>query len=434
MTATLKTPILVVGMGRSGLAVLRHLDSLGFERHKDFWCWDQKQELSDFGSLNDAIEKTQSNTLIVSPGVPLALEPLQRSRTEGRHITSEINIGFSMLTTERVIGTTGSLGKSTTVGLIDAGLKSMGLGHFTGGNFGTPLLDYVVDVSTGVRPKATWLNLELSSYQLEDCPNLKLDAAIITYLCPNHMERYTSLNHYYSTKWKMLSSCKGPIVLNRRGGDLHEHSKIAPIPPNTQHVQWVDHSSSLLTKELSSVKLPGDHNKDNAALALALGQALQFSASYTVGVQNFGGLSHRLERLPSRLGLEFINDSKATSIDSVITALQSVPHAARAFVLLGGRDKGLPWKQLKPFSDLTNRVPVYFGECGELAKQQSQWNGSCHASLRAALEFVRGHCKAGDWIVLSPGGTSLDAFQSFEDRGNSFRLWIDELFGPPSRT
>lgn len=424
----LKAPIAIVGMGKSGDAALRLLSHF-FPRHS-LLTFDGKLTTVDYRDPEKLFNEGKPQTLVVSPGVPLASPWIKDSEKKGVKITSELSLACSCLTSERLIGVTGSVGKSTTVSLLEAGLKAFSKTAFVGGNLGFPFAAYAADVIEGLRPRADWAVLELSSYQLENCENLHLDFSAITYLTSNHLERYDNLEHYYKTKWTILEKTKHTLFLNPEGGDLIEYYK---NNGSSENVKIVSKSApELLRLRLQDAKLIGQHNQDNLALASVIAMAAGWPEASIEGMKTFNGLSHRLENLGDIKGVRFINDSKATAMDSVLIAAtaahDTLSNSGSLWLLLGGKDKNLPWQDLAALKAFGNIQFVFFGECREIAQEKSNLPGESFAHLKEALNHVFKKTQVGDTVLLSPGGTSLDEFKSFEDRGNYFKKYIQESF------
>ncbi|XGC80915.1 UDP-N-acetylmuramoyl-L-alanine--D-glutamate ligase [Bdellovibrio bacteriovorus] len=424
----LKTPIAIVGMGKSGEATRRLLLQLGFASDS-ILTFDVKLETADFKDPEALMSEARPQTLVVSPGVPLSAGWITKAKEQGAKITSEISLASSCLTTEKLMGVTGSVGKSTTVSLLGAGLEAFSKSGFIGGNLGFPFADYTADVLEGKRPRADWVVLELSSYQLENCENLKLDFSAITYFTSNHLERYDNLEHYYRTKWNILSLTKNAMFLNSEGGDLIEYFKKNGDGEQIKVISKND--PDLAPFQLEKAQLIGQHNQDNLALASALAIAAGWPQQAIEGMKSFKGLAHRLENLGYVNGVRFINDSKATAMDSVLiaatAAFDTLENGGKLHLLLGGRDKNLPWQDLIPLGKLQGVEFVFFGECREIAQKKSALQGESFAHLSEALEFTFKEARKSDTILLSPGGTSLDEFKSFEDRGNFFKKKVEEF-------
>lgn len=423
----LKTPVAIVGMGKSGNAARLLLNSCGISI-KDVVSFDSKLETADFNDPILMMKEVKPQTLVVSPGIPLSTPWIQEAQQNGIDITSEISLSCAFLTTEKIIGVTGSVGKSTTVSLLEAGLKSFSNNYFVGGNLGTPLAEYTADLIRGQRIPADWIVLELSSYQLENCEGLSLEISAITYLTANHLERYDSIQHYYDTKWYIINLTKNKLLLNCEGGDLVAYSRTKGSSNKIDFISKKDPALSEL--HLEKAMLIGQHNQDNLALASAIAIEAEWPAVCFDEMKNFKGLAHRLENLGIWSGIRFINDSKATAIDSVLIAVNAaydtLSVGGSLFLLLGGRDKNLPWEQLNILKSFKDIEFVFFGECRTIAQAKAQLFGSNHVKLGEAMVDIFNRVKKGDTVLLSPGGTSLDEFKSFEDRGNFYKNQIQD--------
>lgn len=412
----LKTPIAIVGLGKSGNSALNLLKAAGFS-DSDLLTYDDKDPAAQFCQAADIIAKNPQ-TLVVSPGVPLVTAWIQNLLKGGAHLTSEISLTAGLLTTEKVIGITGSVGKSTVTSILGVGAVADDENSFVGGNLGTPFCQYGLSLLAGKTP-AKWVILELSSYQLENCKGLDLDYSAITFLSPNHLERYENLEQYYHTKLKITAITKSLCVINQSSTDAVQFSKMSSCP-----VKLVNAKNNLSDEQVEKIALIGQHNHDNFAVAQELGKAAGFKATSLEHMYQFKGLAHRLENIGVVNGVTYVNDSKATAMDSVLVAtegcLEKVSEKNALHLLLGGKDKNLPWEQLTILKDEKRIQFVFFGACGDLAKEKSKLTGPSFKSLNAALDYVLTVEKPGDIVLLSPGGTSLDEFKNFEDRGHFF--------------
>lgn len=420
----LPKPIAIVGLGISGESASALLQYCGVLR-TEIILFDAKSTASDYQDPAKMIAEKAPKTLVVSPGVPLSSEWIQKEKSKGTLITSELNLAYDLLENEKIIAITGSIGKSTTTCLIGEGLSSYLPETFIGGNLGTPLAQYALEKISNKRSPATWLVLELSSYQLENFSKLKAEHSVFTYFTANHLERYPDKNNYYATKWTLLNHTLKTVIFNNNGGELRDWLLVHPI--SLPH-HLADRNSDLMQKySLANCALLGSHNLDNITVAA---QVLELINAPTTAFQKlceFRGLPHRVENLGLHNGVRYVNDSKATTIESVLTAvnstLESVPSNKILWLLLGGRDKNLPWQDLQVLSQKANLRFVFFGECADKAKALTQLLGHSFPKLKAAVECLRGLVACGDTVLLSPGGTSLDEFKNFEDRGNQYKAF-----------
>ena len=413
----LSTPIAVVGLGKSGQSALRLLRATGISS-SNLITFDDRDPAADFQKPDDLI-LVCPRTLVVSPGVPLNTPWIQQLIHSGVIITSEISLACSLLTTEKIIGVTGSVGKSTVVSILGQGGKAEDSNCFVGGNLGTPLSDYAFGLIEG-KTKASWVVLELSSYQLENCTGLQLDFSAITYLSPNHLERYENLQQYYETKMKITAITKNTCVVNSSSADAVLFSKKALCP-----IVKVQAKTNLTDSDRSSIQLIGEHNHDNFSVAKKLGQLAAWNDRSIKAMAQFKGLSHRLENVGTFNGVQYVNDSKATAMDSVLVAAQGccakLSAGNKIYLLLGGKDKNLPWDQLRVLENLTSLRFIFFGACRDTVKNKTGFAGNLFETLGPALDFCFQNAKAGDIVLLSPGGTSLDEFKNFEIRGQFFK-------------
>ena len=420
----LPTPIAIIGLGKSGRSALTLLKAIGI-KDGDLLTFDHKDASAMFTNPAELVAKSP-RTLIVSPGVSLALDWIQHLVQQGAIVTSEISLATVFLTTEKIIGVTGSVGKSTVVSLLGIAAQSEDPNFFLGGNLGIPFCDYALRVFNK-GPVATWIVLELSSYQLENCSHLKLDLSAITFLSANHLERYPDLISYYKTKLSITAMTKNSCVINSTSLDAVKYLSLATCP-----VQLINAKSALSFDERLKITLIGSHNHDNFAVAKTLAELAGWSLSAIQKMASFQGLSHRLQDVGTYHGVRFINDSKATALDSVRVAveccLEKITSPHLLYLLLGGKDKNLPWVELSVFKKDSRIQVIFFGSCGSVAKELSGLSGQVFETLGAAIDSSLKLARAEDIVLLSPGGTSLDEFKNFEDRGDYFKTKVISYF------
>lgn len=426
MSSNLMLPIGIIGYGLSGKAAHRLLLSSGVSIHEIF-VFDENKDIESALGLDHFISKHLIKTLIVSPGFPLSHPVLKKSRAEGLFITSELSLASAFLKKERLIGITGSMGKSTATSLLNWSLQKSEVSSLALGNIGLSLADYVADVIESKRASVDWIVLELSSYQLENCDGLQLAAAAITAFEPNHLDRYVSLEDYYSTKLNILQLLKGPLVANQHSPDLFSHSGLAE---KSKKIYWSSTSDPIVKKfQLQNNLLLGQHQLQNISLAANILQLCHLEMAIP-HLKSFSGLPHRLELIELSEERVLINDSKATSIQSVLAAAESIVERfgdqKPVYVLLGGKDKGLPWEDLRVLSKYKNLKFKFFGECAQMAKSRSQLTGPVFAHLKDCLLETKSQFQKKEIVLLSPGGTSQDEFKNFEVRGDFFKKFFIE--------
>ena len=439
-----KKRIGIVGYGISGQSAERLLQLLEYSS-QPIPIWDENSQLrrpssgANFDTPEQWLEKTGVDTLIVSPGYPLQtpwIQKILKSPSAGvsYEITSEIALASLFLATETVIAVTGSVGKSTVTSLLAEALSSLGSPYFAGGNLGKPLSDYMgnlLERKESLAPRAHTLALELSSYQIENLGSFKAHYSLITALTPNHLDRYPSLESYYETKWGLLQRTTRKVFLNSDSSEVQRAEKLFGVPKNLS-VAWTSGKSPELEEVFKKKALVGSYNNQNLALALAICKELQWGKDAEQRVLSFQGLPHRLERVTALTDpFQAVNDSKATTLVSVLQALQScleiLPPNQTVHLLLGGRDKNLPWESLNSGNWPWSKIRIYyFGEVGPRAKLKINREGPVFGKLSLALDHLfsdpnESPIKSNDLILLSPGGASQDEFSNFEERGNFFK-------------
>ena len=413
----LKKPFVIIGLGKSGLAAAELLKTAGINPN-DIKLFDEKKS-ADLKSWAD-FNQFSTGTLIVSPGVPLKNPELVKLLNAGWELTSEISLACLFLQSEKIIGVTGSVAKSTVTTLIGLAAKHDDKHAFVGGNIGIPFAEYATAVLKG-QQRAKWIILELSSYQLENCRNLKLDHSVITFLTSNHLERYDSIKSYYLTKCAIGDMTKGTCVINKSSSDLSAYQK--HISCKTISINSQDFENKKL---LSSISLLGEHNRDNFTLAYTICKLCSLSEDAILKMAKYTGLNHRLEIVSQHNDILYINDSKATAMDSVQVAvkasLEKLKYNSHLHLLLGGKDKNLPWQDLQNLNSNRQIKIYFFGECGELAKNKmANLTGIYKRTLNEALDLAFKSAQQHDIVLMSPGGTSLDEFKNFEERGDFFK-------------
>lgn len=434
----------VIGLGRSGVAATRLLRS----RHVAVYASDigtgeaatrAAAELTALGAAvdlggHDLGRIARATQAILSPGVPPEALPVRAAREAGVPVRAEIDLGLEALAGTPYVGVTGTNGKSTVTALSAHLLRAAGRRALAVGNIGTPLTAVALDT-----PRPDWLAVEFSSFQLHDTPRVNPDAGILTNLSPDHLDRYATLAEYYDDKRRLFLNARAESVWVSNADDPESVAMVTGVPG--RHLKfsarvpadgWFDRDSGhlmlgetpLLRRD--ELRLLGDHNVENAlAAALAAessGVAMQAIAE---GLRTFTALTHRLEPVGEVDGVLWINDSKATNVASTEKAVAALD---RPFVLLlGGRHKGEPYTRLGPLLQGRCRAVVAFGEAKpvvmhDLGESVTLAEGG---SFDEVLETARRLARRGDAVLLSPACSSYDMFKNYEERGASFRAWVE---------
>ncbi|MGY6589075.1 MAG: UDP-N-acetylmuramoyl-L-alanine--D-glutamate ligase [Wenzhouxiangella sp.] len=425
----------VLGHGREGRAVVRELRRN--DPDADLAVWVESGELpADLpghrGPL-DGSRLAQFDVLIRSPGVPVDHPALQAVRQAGRAVINPASIWFSEHPGRCVIGVTGSKGKSTTASLVASLLSAAGREVALAGNIGRPLLDWLE------RPAEITV-LELSSYQLSDLQG-QLSIGLMTRLFEEHLDWHGSREAYFACKLRMVDMLQGrPLIINASDPVLcqateHVNNRIL-VHAGTDGIHR--HDSLLLDGgkpllSLDDMALKGRHNLDNAGLALAAGRLLDCPMDTMLGaLRRFQGLPHRLEPLGRCAGLDWINDSIATSPHATRAALEALD-GRRVILIAGGLARPADWSVV---ADWCDRQPlaglVALPDTGGQVADQLIAAGSVPASrvfrvdsLEAAVSAAAALSSVADLVLLSPGAPSFPYFRDFEDRGERLRAALE---------
>lgn len=454
--------ILIIGAARQGLAASRYLDKHGArvtltDARPEAELTDAKQSLTDtqvkthFGAhpleLLDGVD-----LVCVSGGVPLDIPIIREARKRRIKLSNDSQI-FLENCPCTVIGITGSAGKTTTTTLLGKmaeqffAMKTHKNRAWTGGNIGYPLINNVDEMH-----EDDLAIMELSSFQLELMTRSPHVAAVLN-ITPNHLDRHGTLGAYTAAKARILKFQKQAdlAILNRddKGSwDLRDelHGDLISFgykqPGRNEHGTYVENGNIMLQIARERMKmlpiewipLRGEHNLQNvlAACAIAAGATIALPAIQTA-IEEFEGVSHRLQLVATRNDVKWYDDSIATTPERSLAALKSFDEPI--ILLLGGRDKNLPWEDLLAFASQRAKHIILFGEAspmiaeilGRGKKPASYLSLSQAGTLQNAVKIAAEKAEAGDIVLLSPGGTSYDAFVDFEERGNCYAKWISEL-------
>jgi UDP-N-acetylmuramoylalanine--D-glutamate ligase len=403
--------VLVVGLARSGRAAAEALGGagaavVGFDRDAALEAG-RLLELGvevHLGSEEETL--LQGIDLVVkSPGVPGETLLVDRARTRGVPVWSEIELGARLLP-NAILGVTGTNGKTTTSELLGAVFRAAGRPVEVAGNVGRPLTSLV-----GSAPPDAWVVCELSSFQLEDVHTLKPRVGVFLNLEPDHLDRHADA--------KLR-------VFERQSPD---DTAVVPkgfrdIPGAGRRVEF-----SALDVLPAEPRIPGPHNRENAAAATVAARAAGIAdEAIAVGLETFEGVPHRIELVRELHGVRFVNDSKATNVAAALRALASFP-GDRLHVILGGRGKHEPYGPLAA-AFKRGDVGYVIGEAAaEIAPALADAGVDVveTGDLETAVAAASSAAAPGDVVLLSPACASFDQFRDFEARGDSFRKLVEAL-------
>jgi UDP-N-acetylmuramoylalanine--D-glutamate ligase len=415
----------VLGLARSGLATVETLLASGAE----VTVWDRRpgprDALAGRANIADplAIDLTGFDGVVLSPGVPLNSHPIaDKARAAGVPVIGDIELFAHArpdLPPHKVVGITGTNGKSTTTALVHHILKTAGVPTAMGGNIGLPILAQEPLTGGGVYV------LELSSYQIDLTHSLDCDVAVLLNITPDHLDRYDSFEAYAASKARLFE-------MQSRGWAV-----IATDDPLTQAI--AEHRAVRLTRvsmddyrqwQRDWPTLQGPHNRQNAAAAIAAAKELGIGwPTIEVALASYPGLPHRMERVAERNGVLFVNDSKATNPASTAPALAAYP---RVHWICGGLPKGDDLDECAPhFGHVVAAYTIgeagpRFAEILEPIMAVERCEMLCEAVQRAIAA-----AQPGEVVLFSPACASFDQFRDYEQRGDSFRKLVAELAGAP---
>jgi UDP-N-acetylmuramoylalanine--D-glutamate ligase len=380
--------------------------------------------------------------LVVSPGVPVKSIPVRYAERAGAEVIGEVELASRFLK-GRIVAITGSNGKTTTTALIGELLKDAGLRVQVGGNIGTPLITLVESAADD-----SWTVVELSSYQLETIKEFRPNVALVLNVTPNHMDRYEGFTDYAAAKHRIFMN-QGPgdvailnaddEVVSSWAGGLRAHVVTFSVRRELEEGLFLrdremvsrTHDGERVLMVRDEMKLRGLHNVENVLAALSAGLACGVdpeSMRKTVG--RFEPVEHRLELVAEIRMVKFYNDSKATSVDATVKALEAFQdNAGKVVLILGGRGKKAPYAPLADLVRAKVRQMILIGEDADtIASELGGYAPSQRATdMKNAIELAFQSAQSGDIVLLAPACASFDMFESFEHRGKVFKEHVLDL-------
>ncbi len=453
--------ILIVGLGISGMATARFAKNKGgivtiTDIAKEDALASYLPEVLKMGvktELGQHNTKTFETTdlIIVSPGVPHTILPIERAKEKGIPVLGELELA-SRYIREPIVAISGTNGKTTTTRLLGRMLENSRFKVFVGGNIGNPLIDYA-----GGEETADIVVVEVSSFQLDTIETFRPRVSVLLNITSDHLDRYPDFISYVRSKGRIFKNQTEGDTAVINGSDpfislisktlrtrtlpfyyqgnsdarKQEHALISQL--NGQNTPVI----KIFTKEdpegfldLSKVNLLGRHNMENAAAAalaaLAAGGNL---AGIQSALNDFKGLSHRLEFIKTINGVHFYDDSKGTNIDAVARALEVFDKPV--VLIMGGRDKGGDFKQLRGLVEQHTRKLIVMGEAGSdiksVLEDSSQDGAHIASTMEDAVRLAYLSAMPGDVVLLSPGCSSFDMYTSYAHRGEAFCKAVKNL-------
>ena len=444
--------VLVIGAARSGIACAKFLSARGATvalndaQPIEKWSADalalKSEGVGCFAGELPGWLLDQLDLVVISPGVPTRAIPLRYAERAGAEVIGEVELASRYLK-GRIVAITGSNGKTTTTSLIAELLKNAGVSTLVGGNIGTPLISLVESSRDD-----GWAVVEMSSFQLETIKEFHPTVAVALNVTPNHMDRYESFTDYAAAKHRIFMN-QGPgdvAILNADDEIVSRWAKGLRADVTCFSVKrQLQEGLFLRGREIVSraiggervllmsdeMKLRGLHNVENVLAAIAAGLACGAAPdSMRETIRNFQPVEHRLEFVAEVDGVKFYNDSKATSVDATVKALEAfADEAGKIVLILGGRGKKAPYAPLALLVSERVRKLILVGEdaatiereLGEFAP--SERAGNMNEAVARAFQSAQ----AGDIVLLAPACASFDMFASYEERGNVFKDEVSRL-------
>jgi UDP-N-acetylmuramoylalanine--D-glutamate ligase len=440
--------VLVVGLARTGVATALFCAARGAlvtatDTRPESQITDAAARLRQAGVVLELGGHQQATYLaqdliIPSPGVPADDPHLQAARGKGVTIWSEIELAYRFIK-GRLIGITGSNGKTTTTALLAHILKSAGLPTVLAGNIGTPLIACLEQMQ-----ESSWTVAELSSFQLEVIETFRPDIGLLLNLTPDHLDRHHTMEAYAAAKARLFEkqTAADAAILNA------DDSALQPYKPATPRVYWFSRKQPMaqgafvrgeeivfrseareeVLLHLRDIPLLGAHNLENV-LAAASAARLAGASSQQIAqaVRSFSGVEHRIEFVAEIGGVRYYNDSKATNVDATLKALDSFP--GRVLIILGGKDKDSDYTVLqKPLREKAI-LALLIGAAAEKIEKQIAGSVAIERSgtLEHAVETASHAGRPGDVVLLAPACASFDQFQNYEHRGRVFKEFVHQL-------
>jgi len=437
--------VLVVGLARTGVAVARFLA----ERGAVVTVTDMRDEeqlatvlegLKDLDIVyelgrHSAHTFLMAELIVVSPGVPMDMQPLSMAIAQRRRVVSEIELA-SWFIDAPIVAITGTNGKTTTTTLTGEIFRTCGFDTFVGGNIGNPLLELA---ASGERVDR--VVVELSSFQLEGIETFRPNVAVLLNITEDHLDRYASYQEYIDAKLRIFENqtAEDFAVLNIDDPLVAAcapklKARVFPMSREQELSEGIWYRDGFITFSLAGrvlrfgthdFKLKGVHNLDNimASLATTLLLRCEGDCAYAA-VNSFKGLPHRMEFVTEQNGVAWYEDSKGTNVGSVVKSLESFPGGIT--LIAGGKDKGGSYEPLAPLVKERVSHLVLIGEAKERMNEAlgELTDTQLATSLADAVSIARAVTKPGGIVLFSPACSSFDMFKDYEDRALQYRALV----------
>jgi UDP-N-acetylmuramoylalanine--D-glutamate ligase len=383
----------------------------------------------------------EADLIVLSPGVPHTIMPLQDARRRGRPVVGEMELAARFIR-EPIAAVTGTNGKTTTTELLGAMLKASGKTVFVGGNIGNPLIEYV----EGGQP-ADWLVVEVSSFQLDTMETFHPRIGCLLNISADHLDRYPDFAAYTAAKWRLFQNQTGNDAAVVNGALLREDMpqalpagktlffnkapqgrQLAAFRRKDEMVLDAGREAVPMTIDLSTMQLIGRHNEENVAAAgLAAAAAGATAPGIQTALNDFRGLPHRVSFVGEVNGVRYYDDSKATNVDAVARALEGFHEPV--VLIMGGRDKGGSYRVLEGILRQKVSRLIVLGEAAGIIVNALEGVVPIQiaADMGAAVRLAADGAREGGVVLLSPACASFDMYESYHHRGEDFCRHVRQL-------
>lgn len=390
----------------------------------------------EFGGHSEKL--LECDIIVKSPGISNNIAILKQIRRKHLKIISELDFALENKTPEKIIAITGTNGKTTTTALVGEIMKSAGKKTYICGNIGKPISDIADDID-----EKTVVVMEVSSYQLEDSNFFHPRISAILNITPDHLEHHKTFKNYVAAKAKIFKYQDSTdfCILNYddkicRTLAASSKSNVIFFSRKKRLKEGVYFSEGRFCCDLpfarfsipADTRLPGLHNVENILAAIGMSVAADVKTeTIKKTISSFKGVEHRLEAVRVLNGVKYINDSKATNVDSTMKALESVD--GNVWLILGGRDKGSPYAPLKPIIRRKVKGLLLIGEAADKINKELEAAAKTYfcRDMANAVAFAHKAASPGDTVLLSPACASFDQFKNFEHRGKVFKKIVNSL-------
>lgn len=445
--------ILVVGLAKTGISTAKFLHKMGAKvAATDSAPASKIKGLDELKKIGIEVETgghslkhfLNAGMIVLSPGVPPDIEPLQEAKKNGVEVISEIELACNFIK-EPIVAIAGTNGKTTTTTLIGKIFEAGGNKVFVGGNIGLPLIEYAVGGE-----RADYLVVEVSSFQLEGIRKFRPHIAILLNITEDHLDRYASFDEYAAAKFRLFENMdeEDVAIVNIEDSVINskfirlrrtQKQKFKTMPFSSANIlrQGIYYSNGNIvysfggTEEaypIKNFKLKGIHNIENIMAAIGAARTCGVLRDVILKtVEEFKGLPHRMELIRDINGVAYYNDSKGTNIGALQKSLEGFD--APVILIAGGKDKGGDYRVLSDLIKGKVKSLILLGEAKD--KIKAAFDGLTEIvvvdSLRDAVNTASSKAAEGDVVLLSPACSSFDMFKDYKERGEIFRRLVKEI-------